>query len=178
VILVGRHRANTFAKRASAPTLPPMASATTPAWQLAQVNVARAVAPLDSPQLAGFVARIAEMNALAESSAGFVWRFIEDKNPAACARPGEDRQLLFNLSVWLTPEDLKNYTYRHGHAEMMRQRQQWFEQADQPGLALWWIPAGRTPTVAEAHARLDHLRAHGPTAHAFTFRALFPAPAS
>jgi hypothetical protein len=153
-------------------------SPSTAAWHLAQVNIARAVAPLDSPQLAGFVARIAEINELAERSPGFVWRFIEDKNSATYARPYEDAQILFNLSVWLTVEDLKNYVFRHGHAEMMRGRQQWFHPADQPMLALWWIPAGAIPGVDEAKARLEHLRAHGPTTRAFTFRTLFPAPAS
>jgi hypothetical protein len=148
-----------------------------PAWHLAQVNIAHAVAPLDSPQLAGFVARIAEINELAERSPGFVWRFIEDKNHAAYARPYEDELILFNLSVWLTFEDLKNYVYRQGHAEMMRQRSQWFRHPDQAMLALWWTPAGRLPTVDEAKARLEHLRAHGPTAQAFTFREFFPSPA-
>ena len=41
---------------------------------LAQVNVARLKAPLESPQLAGFVARLDEINALADESPGFVWR--------------------------------------------------------------------------------------------------------
>jgi len=43
-------------------------------------------------------------------------------------------------------------------------------------MALWWVPAGHLPTVAEAEARLEHLRSHGPTAHAFTFRQRFSAP--
>jgi Domain of unknown function (DUF3291) len=40
----------------------------------AQVNVARMRAPLDDPVMAGFVARLAEINALADQSPGFVWR--------------------------------------------------------------------------------------------------------
>ncbi len=148
-----------------------------PAWHLAQVNIAHALAPLDSPQLAGFVARIGEINALAERSPGFVWRCTEDKNSAAYARPYADERILFNLSVWVTFDDLKNYVYRQGHAEVMRQRSQWFRHPDQPTLTLWWIPAGQLPTVDEAKARLEHLREHGPTAHAFTFRDFFPAPA-
>ena len=35
---------------------------------------------------------------------------------------------------------------------------------------------GHIPTIEEGIERLDHLRAHGPTAHAFTFRDTFPAP--
>jgi hypothetical protein len=35
------------------------------------------------------------------------------------------------------------------------------------------VPEGTVPTVDEAIERLEHLRAHGPTATAFTFRARF-----
>ena len=42
--------------------------------------------------------------------------------------------------------------------------------------ALWWVPAGHLPTVAEAEARLLTLRTEGPTPHAFTFRRPFPPP--
>ena len=37
-------------------------------------------------------------------------------------------------------------------------------------MALWWVEAGTLPTVDEALARVDHIRAHGPTPHAFTFK--------
>jgi hypothetical protein len=40
-------------------------------------------------------------------------------------------------------------------------------------LTLWWIPAGHIPSIAEAKERLAHLEAHGPTATAFTFKAMF-----
>ena len=47
-----------------------------PAHQLAQVNVARLAAPLDSVQLAGFVANLAPVNAAADAADGFVWRLF------------------------------------------------------------------------------------------------------
>ena len=43
-------------------------------------------------------------------------------------------------------------------------------------LALWWVPAGTLPTVAEAEERVAALRAEGPTPHAFSFRHHFPPP--
>ena len=58
----------------------------------------------------------------------------------------------------------------------LRDRRQWFQKIDGPILALWWIPAGHIPTVAEAIAKLAHLKEHGPTRDAFTFRAPFPPP--
>jgi hypothetical protein len=45
-------------------------------FELAQVNVARTRAPLDSPQMAGFVAAIDPVLRLAEQSDGFVWRHV------------------------------------------------------------------------------------------------------
>ncbi len=41
-------------------------------------------------------------------------------------------------------------------------------------VALWWVPAGHRPTVAEAESRVLHLRTHGPTPYAFTLRTSFP----
>ena len=43
-------------------------------------------------------------------------------------------------------------------------------------MALWWVPQGHIPTVEEARERLEHLRMHGATAYAFSFKMPFPAP--
>ena len=81
-----------------------------------------------------------------------------------------------NLSVWESLESLLQFVYKSPHLETLRARKQWFEPIDGPILALWWIPAGQIPTVAEAQERLRHLKEHGPTPHAFTFRTAFRAP--
>ena len=39
-----------------------------PRYHLVQVNIARLLAPLDSPQLAGFVAALDPINALADAA--------------------------------------------------------------------------------------------------------------
>ena len=80
------------------------------------------------------------------------------------------------MSVWHTPQDLKNYVYRSEHLDFYLKRSQWFEKPSQAHYVLWWIPAGHTPTVEEAKQRLDHYRAQGATHHAFWFGKLFPAP--
>jgi heme-degrading monooxygenase HmoA len=152
----------------------PDAPAAFPGWHLAQVNIARMVAPLDSPVMAGFVARLDELNALADRSPGFVWRFQDETGNATYLRPYADERIIFNLSVWESAEALKAYVYRTPHADMVRQRQQWFEHSDVAIMALWRIPAGARPTVDEAKARLEHLRSHGASAHAFGFRQVFP----
>ena len=141
---------------------------------LAQVNIGRLKAPLDSPTLAGFVARLDEINALADRSPGFVWRLQTEEGNATYLRPYEDERILFNLSVWQTLDALRHYVYKSAHAELLRQRQDWFTRFEGAFLALWWVPAGHVPSVEEAKGRLAHLETHGPTPFAFTFKAVFP----
>ena len=144
---------------------------------LAQVNIGRAKGEMDDPVMHGFVSRLDEINALAEATPGFVWRLTGDGNDATSLRPyPDDHLILVNLSVWETPEALRGYVYKSAHTEVMRGRKAWFERMQEMYYAMWWIPAGHIPTVAEAKARLDHLRAHGESAEAFTFAKVFPAP--
>jgi hypothetical protein len=141
---------------------------------IAQVNIARMRAPLDDPIMAGFVARLAEVNALADRSPGFVWRLQTEEGNATYLRPYDDDRILFNLSVWETIEHLKGYVYKTAHGEVMRQKRQWFEKFEGMYMALWWVNAGHIPSVAEAKQRLQYLQEHGETAYAFTFKRMFP----
>jgi hypothetical protein len=145
-------------------------------YELAQMNVARLRAPLDSPQLADFVGALDRINAIADHSAGFVWRLQDEAGNATALRPmGED--VIVNMSVWRDPQSLQAYVYRSDHVGVMRRRREWFEKMDLY-LVLWWVPRGHRPTVEEGAARLELLRSRGPSADAFTFRNLFPAPDS
>ena len=145
-------------------------------FHLAQVNIARMLGPLDGPLLAGFVARLDEINALADGSPGFVWRLQTAGGNATALRPYDDDRILFNLSVWATLDDLRQYVYRSAHAQLIGRRKDWFEKFERPYLALWWVPAGHIPTTDEAKARLEMLAANGETAEAFTFKKPFPMP--
>src|SRR3712207_5874559 len=125
---------------------------------IAQVNIARMHAPLDDPIMAGFVARLAEINALADRSPGFVWRLQTEESDATYLRPYNDDRILFNLSVWETIEHLKEYVYRTAHGEVMRQRRQWFDKFSGIYMAVWWVKAGHIPSVVEAKQRLEYLQ--------------------
>jgi heme-degrading monooxygenase HmoA len=134
------------------------------------------LAPLDDPLMAKFVARLDEINALADRSPGFVWRLQTEEGNATDLRPYEDERILVNMSLWESLEHLKAYVYKSGHAEVMRQRRQWFEKFESMYLALWWVKAGHIPTVAEARQRLEVLNKHGESGYAFTFKKPFPPP--
>lgn len=143
-------------------------------YRLAQLNIARMKAPLESPLLADFVANLDRVNALAEASPGFVWRLQTEEGDATALRPAGD-DVLVNLSVWRDIAALRDFVYRSGHVEIMRRRHEWFERMD-VYMALWWVPQAHRPTVAEALHKLEWLRRHGPTAEVFTFRQPFAAP--
>jgi len=143
---------------------------------LAQLNVARLLAPIDSPQLAEFVARLEPVNALAEGAPGFVWRLQTEDGDATAVRPYDDAAIIVNMSVWESAEALHAFVYRGDHIEVMRRRREWFARMAEAFVVLWWVPAGHQPSVAEAIERLERLRALGPTPEAFTFRQLFPSP--
>lgn len=149
-------------------------------YQLAQANVAYALAPADDPRLADYIARLDDINELAERSPGFVWRYVTDSRDPA-QREFDDPLVLFNMSVWDSIEALHAYTYRTAHAEVYAARRRWFADAKAVvgghALAIWWIPRGELPTVAEAKERLATIEAHGPTERAFTFKQRFPSPA-
>ncbi len=145
-------------------------------WQLAQANVARMRAPLADPLMAGFVAQLESINAIADAGLGFVWRLQTAQGDATSIRAFEDERILFNMSVWESIEALRNYVYKSGHTGPLRDRRKWFEPMTGPSLVLWWVPQLHIPTVEEAKERLELLRAKGPTLEAFTFRQWFPPP--
>ncbi|MCQ4080086.1 DUF3291 domain-containing protein [Streptomyces sp. RB6PN25] len=147
-----------------------------PAYELAQVNIARLKSPLDSPQLADFVAALDPVNAVADAADGFVWRLQGDDGNATSIPVLGDRWLIVNMSVWRDVDALSAFMYDTPHREVLRRRREWFERIEEAVTALWWVAAGHRPAVSEAEQRLLHLRAHGPTPEAFSLREPFPAP--
>jgi Domain of unknown function (DUF3291) len=99
-----------------------------PTYHLAQINIGRILAPIDDPVMAEFVAQLAPVNALADSSPGFVWRLQTESGDATSIRVYEDEMVAINMSVWES-------------VDALRDRKRWFEKFDGPYYALWWIPA-------------------------------------
>jgi enamine deaminase RidA (YjgF/YER057c/UK114 family) len=145
-------------------------------YHLAQVNVAKLRASLDSPLIKDFADGLAEINALAEQSPGFVWRYVDASGNATATRAYDDPLIIYNASVWQSIEALKAYVYASTHVAFFKRRAEWFEKFGSAHAALWWVLAGHQPDVHDAKARLALLDAHGPTAQAFTFAKPFPSP--
>ena len=147
---------------------------------LAQLNIALPRAPLESEQLAEFMAALDPVNAAADESPGFVWRLQTDDGDATGIRGFGDDRLIINMSVWESLAALRQFVYASGgsHLGVMRRRREWFERMAKSHLVLWWVPAGHQPSLREAEERLAMLRDLGPTPSAFSFRHSFPAPDS
>jgi Domain of unknown function (DUF3291) len=143
--------------------------------QLAQLNIAHLLEPIDSPRLAPFVAALDEVNAVADTAPGFVWRLQGESGNATDVRPWGEH-VIVNLSVWESVQALHDYVYGPVHAAVLRQRRQWFAPPATAHLVLWWVPCGHRPELDEAGERLARLERSGPGPAAFTLREPYPAP--
>ena len=137
--------------------------------QLAELNIAHARTDMDDPLMQGFVEGIEPVNAKAETSAGFVWRYIDgtadDENYAPT--PWSDEYIV-NLSVWQDWPSLKDFVFGELHAYYMKGRREWFHPMDTPHSCLWWVDEGHVPSLEEAKAKLDQITAEGPSEDVFT----------
>lgn len=127
---------------------------------LAQVNIAKLVAPEGDPLVADFFEQVPQVNALAEASDGFIWRYEGDY---------PDPLIAFNMSVWKSLEDLRHFVYQSAHVHVLRRKQEWFSAMSSAHMALWWIDENHLPTTDDALAKLKSLDANGPSVDSFTF---------
>lgn len=146
-------------------------------YQLAQINIAKMKTGIDDPALSGFVGRFEEINALAEQSPGFVWRLMLNPFETGYSAITGEFNVVVNMSVWETLDDLKNYVYDSEHLALLKAKNKWFRKMSDRHLALWWIPAGHTPGIQEGVDKLQLIQQDGPTVAAFSFTQSFAKPA-
>jgi hypothetical protein len=146
-------------------------------YHLAQINIARMLAPIDDPLMQDFVAQLPPINQLAEQSPGYVWRLQSDGGDATSIKVYDDEMIIINLTVWESVESLRQFVYKSAHFGVLRDRKKWFEIFKGSYYALWWIPSGHLPSVDEGKERLEYLREHGDSEYAFSFKREFPEPA-
>ena len=138
--------------------------------QLAQLNIGRIRYEVDDPRMAGFVDNLAMVNAIAERSPGFVWRYTDESGNATSTRPYDgDPMMAVNMSVWENVESLEKYVWQTVHKRFYGKRHEWFEKMDERYFVMWWVPAGHRPTIDEAIERLEHLKANGASEYAFAW---------
>jgi hypothetical protein len=142
-------------------------------YHLAQINIARMLAPLDSELMADFVNNLDSINHLAESSEGFVWRFIEDPGEMTGIDVFQDSFIVVNMSVWTSRKALFDFTYRSEHKNIFKRRKEWFSAMEEMHMACWYIPQDTYPTPHEARLRLEYLNKFGESPFVFTLKSSF-----
>ena len=138
-------------------------------YNIAQMNIAQARDAMDSETMKGFVDRLDEINALADSSDGFIWRLMTEEGDATSIQAFEDANVIVNMSTWENIDSLKQYVYKSVHVELIRDRDAWFNKMLNAHQVLWWVPVGHIPTVEAGKERLQHLGDNGPSEFAFSF---------
>src|ERR1043165_8481121 len=113
-----------------------------PKYHIAQLNIARMLEPIDDPIMAGFVAQLPSINALADGTPGFVWRLQSESGDATSIEVYNDKFIIVNLTVWESVAALRQYVYKSDHAKVLRDRKHWFAKFEGLYYALWWIPIG------------------------------------
>ena len=141
-----------------------------PGHYLAELNIGRMRYDLDDPRMAGFKNNLDLVNAVADRSDGFIWRYIDDSGNATDTRPYDDPRIIVNFSVWENLGALERFVWQTVHKRFYGRRPDWFEHLEGPTMVLWWVPAGHRPSVDEAVARLAHLKQHGPSEDAFDWQ--------
>jgi hypothetical protein len=140
----------------------------TDTMHVAQLNIGRFRYETDDPRMADFMNNLERVNAIAERSPGFVWRYTDATGNATDTRPFDgDPLMAVNLSVWESIEALEKFVWQTVHKRFYARKHEWFEKFDGTYFVLWHVLAGHRPSVQEAIERLEHLKAHGPSEHAF-----------
>lgn len=137
---------------------------------LAQLNIGRLVAPTDDPRVAEFMANLDRVNGIGKRSRGFVWMMEGSGEPGrgntqTCI--DGDPQFVSNLTVWTDISALEHFVWNTVHRQFYERAAEWFEVLGDQHFVMWWIKSGHRPTLDEALARLEHLKVHGNSDHAF-----------
>ena len=139
-------------------------------YHLAQANIARFKASLDSLVMKEFVDFLEPVNRFAEESKGFIWRLKDEQGrPASYIQsPFQDEMMAVNISLWEDVASFKDFVYGSVHSYFLRNKKKWFDLKGPSQFVMWWLPEGELPTLEMAKGRLEALEENGPTANAFT----------
>ena len=146
--------------------------------QIAHFNVARLRYPPGDPRVAGFIDNVPKINAIAERSPGYVWRWSDEaaaiSDAFAFQAVDNDVRLAISLSVWTSVEDLWHFVNKTMHGSFLRRRSEWFEAWSGPNYVVWPHSDTEPPTVADGWARLKLLAEQGASPAAYDFKVAVP----
>ena len=137
---------------------------------LAELNIGRLLTSTDDPRVAEFMDNLDRINGLGKRMPGFVWMMEGSGAPGTGNTEnniGDDPQFVANLTVWEDAPSLETFVWGTIHKQFYERRQEWFEVLSEMHFVMWWVPLGHRPTLDEGLERLEHLKTHGDSDHAF-----------
>ena len=144
---------------------------------LAQINIAKLIAPLEDPLIKEFRESIDFVNQVGSESPGFLWIYKADDGSSSSYEENlyEDPLIVVNYTLWENYESLHHFVFNTVHSYFLKNRKRWFSKLEQPHVAMWWVPAGTIPTIEDAKEKLAQLEKNGPGPEVFTMRKRYSA---
>ncbi|MDU8945878.1 DUF3291 domain-containing protein [Ovoidimarina sediminis] len=139
-------------------------------YHLAQLNIGRLVADTDDPRVAEFTGALDRVNGLGKRMPGFVWMMEGSGEPGTGntdTKIDGDPRFVANLTVWESVKTLEAFVFNTVHRQFYERREEWFEVLGAMHFVMWWVPEGHRPALDEGLTRLEHLKVHGDSDHAF-----------
>jgi hypothetical protein len=138
---------------------------------LAELNLGILKYDWDDPRVQGFVDGLDLVNRVAQRSEGFVWMLPEEEmhfeQTDTAGNMGANPRLASTLSVWESVGKLEHFVWNTVHKQFYDRKAEWYDTSVSLRFAMWWVPIGHRPNMAEAMARFRHLETEGPGDHAF-----------
>jgi hypothetical protein len=135
---------------------------------LAQFDLVKPRYPKTDPRMSSFYESTRYVNNLAEQHPGFIWRELNEDQALLDELWGKG--YLYTLSVWTSPESLKDFLYKTPHNEFRKRGAEWFLPVSKPRVVMWWVEEGHIPTLKEAHEKMQILYEVGPSYQAFDLK--------
>jgi hypothetical protein len=139
---------------------------------LAQFDLVKPRFPKTDPRMEGFYSSTKYVNDLAERHSGFIWRELNEDQLLLSDLWGDG--YLYTLSLWKSPEALKDFLYKTPHNEFRKRGGEWFMPISTPRVVMWWVDDDHIPTLREAHERMQLLYEVGPSSQAFDLKSSEP----
>jgi hypothetical protein len=138
----------------------------------AHLNRGYLKAPFGDPAVAEFEAALAQVNAVAARSPGFIANLgVNARLAQRLFYPagGVTGRVAATLSVWEDPHLLRHFVHDTLHGRFLARRAAWFVPMEGPAYVIWPIAPGHRPDLFEAQRAWVRLRDTGPGPDAFDF---------